>query len=632
MTRSVLTADVELSALPNQQQPHLPDQPFSYESRHDPTPISNPAKQQQHAALHAHLARHTQPHSSQQERACAKQIYRIMQAGGSVGPHAPSRQQQQQQHPQEQKSPPQGEHTRQRIDFPATSPGSPVLTPAPSLPPLGSYTAPPRDMRASIATTSAHHPLPALKHPYYLALQSYGQLGSQHGAFYRVVPNGAGSASAAVAGGAEFTRGPNPQSPGGVVFLLAPRYSPASAGSVEAPAHAAYAAALDPEVFEAASILVSVKKSHLATSALVPSTLSNRTTKESKRPKLSYDGVKAQAEPIKNSFSDCKPKEVRDYPALLKSETETTSSLAKPKVIQPPVAKERQNPEISKPVLTCPAVTAKDILGASTDARSVIKDFLVSQNVSLKRTSRDDDFDQAELAFARDGGIGIDDDEDEGFLSDLCSSSASTYSSAGSPQSSNGGRDSSGGRFARLHTPPSPFCVSAGSEFDVAACDSLGTMPARKDKSPLKQHQQHQQRKDRLPVCPKEVDMDQFRDTSAAQSITWSKGGPMNFPADTPMLDCLTKEETILCRTLRLFPSQYLKIKETVIGATFTRSPFRKKEVRMWFPIDVNKINKLYDWFLHLGWIPDTDEEWVRRSKVYRQAVAGAAAANRPLK
>ncbi|KAI9344795.1 hypothetical protein DFJ73DRAFT_492649 [Zopfochytrium polystomum] len=104
------------------------------------------------------------------------------------------------------------------------------------------------------------------------------------------------------------------------------------------------------------------------------------------------------------------------------------------------------------------------------------------------------------------------------------------------------------------------------------------------------------EKKEKLPVLPKEVDMKWYADTSRAQPITWSKGGPMTFPPETPCIELLTEEEVTLCRTLRLFPIQYLKIKETVIAATYTRAPFRKKEVRMWFPIDVNKINKLYDW------------------------------------
>ena len=73
----------------------------------------------------------------------------------------------------------------------------------------------------------------------------------------------------------------------------------------------------------------------------------------------------------------------------------------------------------------------------------------------------------------------------------------------------------------------------------------------------------------------------------------------MIFNEETPSINLLTPEEATLAATLRLYPAQYMQIKRTVLGATYTRPPFRKKEMRSWFPIDVNKINKLYDWYRH---------------------------------
>ncbi|KAJ3023380.1 UNVERIFIED_CONTAM: Transcriptional adapter ada2 [Siphonaria sp. JEL0065] len=102
--------------------------------------------------------------------------------------------------------------------------------------------------------------------------------------------------------------------------------------------------------------------------------------------------------------------------------------------------------------------------------------------------------------------------------------------------------------------------------------------------------------RERLPPIPKEIDLSLYKNTSAAQPVTWVKGAPLTFPDGTDQLDTLTPEEAQLCRTLRLFPSQYIQIKETVIAGTYTRSAFKKKELRQWFPIDVNKVNKLYDW------------------------------------
>ncbi|KAJ3406826.1 hypothetical protein HDV05_005824 [Chytridiales sp. JEL 0842] len=124
------------------------------------------------------------------------------------------------------------------------------------------------------------------------------------------------------------------------------------------------------------------------------------------------------------------------------------------------------------------------------------------------------------------------------------------------------------------------------------------------------------------PSLPPQVDMSVYRNTTDAPLLTWPKGGPMTFNPDTPRMDDVTKEELVLCKTLRLFPAQYIQIKEAVIGATYTHPPFRKKELRMWFPIDVNKLNKLYDWFLALGWIPEADEGWEERAGWLRRKVA----------
>ncbi|KAI8616284.1 hypothetical protein BC830DRAFT_1118598 [Chytriomyces sp. MP71] len=102
-------------------------------------------------------------------------------------------------------------------------------------------------------------------------------------------------------------------------------------------------------------------------------------------------------------------------------------------------------------------------------------------------------------------------------------------------------------------------------------------------------------------------------DTSNAPPILWQKGGPLSLDASTPDFHQLTPEEATLCRTLRLYPSQYVTIKRTVLAGTYTRAAFKKKEMRAWFPIDVNKINKIHDWFLALGWIPRAEEEWAGR-------------------
>ncbi|KAI8829558.1 hypothetical protein BJ741DRAFT_622710 [Chytriomyces cf. hyalinus JEL632] len=117
------------------------------------------------------------------------------------------------------------------------------------------------------------------------------------------------------------------------------------------------------------------------------------------------------------------------------------------------------------------------------------------------------------------------------------------------------------------------------------------------------------------PVLPLQVDMSLYKETKNATMVSWMKGGPLTFGSDTKCLDMLTAEEILVCRTLRLYPEQYIHIKHSVIAGTYTRPPFKKKELRKWFPIDVNKLNKLYDWFLELSWIPRCESEWRQRNQ-----------------
>jgi hypothetical protein len=80
----------------------------------------------------------------------------------------------------------------------------------------------------------------------------------------------------------------------------------------------------------------------------------------------------------------------------------------------------------------------------------------------------------------------------------------------------------------------------------------------------------------------------------------------------------LTPEELKTSSILRVTPSQYLSIKETILTHVHTRGPFKKRDAKSWFRIDVNKVigtNQtaiLFDWFRALGWIP-SEEEWAAR-------------------
>ena len=55
----------------------------------------------------------------------------------------------------------------------------------------------------------------------------------------------------------------------------------------------------------------------------------------------------------------------------------------------------------------------------------------------------------------------------------------------------------------------------------------------------------------------------------------------------------LTREEVVTCEILRIFPTQYLHIKKTLLNAVATYGPFKKREAQTWFRIDVNKVPKL---------------------------------------
>ncbi len=89
-----------------------------------------------------------------------------------------------------------------------------------------------------------------------------------------------------------------------------------------------------------------------------------------------------------------------------------------------------------------------------------------------------------------------------------------------------------------------------------------------------------------------------------------SLGSPLEFPPDTKSIEVCTPEEITTCSILRIFPAQYLHIKETMMRQVL-KGPFKKRDAQTWFRIDVNKTNRLYDWFLYLGWIPGQEGPWL---------------------
>ncbi|KAI9197386.1 uncharacterized protein BJ171DRAFT_223468 [Polychytrium aggregatum] len=107
------------------------------------------------------------------------------------------------------------------------------------------------------------------------------------------------------------------------------------------------------------------------------------------------------------------------------------------------------------------------------------------------------------------------------------------------------------------------------------------------------------------------VNMSDYSDTKGASAIVW-KGSPLKIPSSCEHYDDLTMEELRSCSVLRIYPAQYLHIKQTLLAAVKAIGPFKKRDAQGWFHIDVNKTNKVYDWFVSIGWIP-TQEEWESR-------------------
>ncbi|KAL2915964.1 hypothetical protein HK105_204388 [Polyrhizophydium stewartii] len=123
------------------------------------------------------------------------------------------------------------------------------------------------------------------------------------------------------------------------------------------------------------------------------------------------------------------------------------------------------------------------------------------------------------------------------------------------------------------------------------------------------------------------IDMAKYRNTAGAPPVFWKKGGLLYIPPDTPGYAALTPEELTICSTLRIMPDQYLHIKEVIMTQVERRGPFKKRDAKSWFRIDVNKTAILFDWFRALGWIPD-DNEWERRFRSGRTGTAASASAS----
>ncbi|KAI7832012.1 Homeodomain-like protein [Kickxella alabastrina] len=91
----------------------------------------------------------------------------------------------------------------------------------------------------------------------------------------------------------------------------------------------------------------------------------------------------------------------------------------------------------------------------------------------------------------------------------------------------------------------------------------------------------------------------------ATCSVRWNKAAPMDV-TKFAMAEYLSQAERDCCSVLRLYPEQYLMIKQSLVRAGRNLPPgtFKKRDAQKLCRVDVNKTSKVFEWFCKLGWIP----------------------------
>ncbi|KAJ3410840.1 ATP-binding cassette sub- G member 1 [Chytridiales sp. JEL 0842] len=87
------------------------------------------------------------------------------------------------------------------------------------------------------------------------------------------------------------------------------------------------------------------------------------------------------------------------------------------------------------------------------------------------------------------------------------------------------------------------------------------------------------------------------------QMVTWAKNGPIYIDPASEGYEQLADDEIQVCSILRLPPTVYLKIKETLVSARHYKGTFKKRDAQKWCRVDVNKTGKVFDWFIAKGWL-----------------------------
>jgi len=91
-----------------------------------------------------------------------------------------------------------------------------------------------------------------------------------------------------------------------------------------------------------------------------------------------------------------------------------------------------------------------------------------------------------------------------------------------------------------------------------------------------------------------------------------------------PSVELLSQRESDLCSELRLYPKQYLLVKERVlVEALENDSVLSKAQMRAIIRLDAGKLARLYDFFEKAGWINNAAQQQL--AHVVAQHVASAA-------
>ncbi|KAJ2861283.1 hypothetical protein GGH94_004997 [Coemansia aciculifera] len=94
----------------------------------------------------------------------------------------------------------------------------------------------------------------------------------------------------------------------------------------------------------------------------------------------------------------------------------------------------------------------------------------------------------------------------------------------------------------------------------------------------------------------------------ARSNVKWNKADPIDV-SNKPKADKLAPAEAHCCSVLRISPEQYLTIKFSLLkeGRSCLPGSFKKRDAQRLCRIDVNKTSKIYEWFVILGWLPESN-------------------------